>query len=95
MPETRVNPLRHDALTADNIQRGDKITYWTLGWDNPVKHATILETPYIDNDGDMVVDLLHPDGDETTELTSAIGLTGDRYDGRWSAIATRDRKEEG
>lgn len=93
MTRTRVNPLRHDALTADNVQMGDKIAYWELGWDNPVKHVTVLEVPYIDSDGDMVVDLRHPDGDETTELASTIGLTGDRYDGHWGAIAIRDDQE--
>jgi hypothetical protein len=90
---TRVNPLREDALTIDTIRSGDRIVSWELGWENGVKHLTIMGEAYADGDGNMVVDVRHPDGCVTTELTSTVGLTGQRYTGQWTAIAIRDQEE--
>lgn len=89
----RQNPLKADALTADTIKPGRPIKYWTPGDSKSVRVATPACQPYMDPDGDLVIDLIHPDGHQSTELTSAVGLTGERYTGVWRAIAI-DADEE-
>ena len=87
------NPLKADALTGDAIKVGTQIKYWQPGKPNSVHRVTVTSPPYVSDDGDMVVDVRHPDGRESVELTSTIGLTGDRYTGEWTAIAIPDDEE--
>lgn len=89
----RINPLKQDALTSDTIKPGEEIKYWEPGNPSSVHRVTILCLPYITEEGDMAVDVRHRDGHESVELTSAIGLTGDRFTGLWSAIAIPNDEE--
>lgn len=86
----RVNPLKHDALTVDTVKVDDKIIYWIPGNPTSVHRVTIECGPYTNDDGDYVVDVIHRDGHRSTELTSTLGLSGDRYHGGWTAAAELD-----
>ena len=86
----RVNPLKHDALTVDTIAVGDKIIYWIPKNPASVHRVTVEHGPYTNDDGDYVVDVIHRDGHRSTELTSTLGLSGDRYNGKWTAAAEID-----
>lgn len=87
-----VNPLKEDALTISTINPGDQIISWEPNRADSVRYLTILGDPYVDDDGDLVVEAQHQDGHQTLELTSSVGLSGDRYTGKWHAIAIRDEE---
>lgn len=57
------------------------------------RFLTVVSGPYWNETEDMVVDVLHPDGHESTERTSELGLTANRYTGLWDAIAIEDDRE--
>ena len=87
---TAVNPLRADALSAGTIRVGDHIRCWNPQEESSERHLTILSTPYLDDEEDVVVKVLYDDGREDIVLTSSIGLTCSRFEGAWTVIAVRD-----
>jgi hypothetical protein len=87
---TRVNPLHVEALTADDVQHGDRLLVWKPGEPTSTRHYTALGGWYPDDEDTMVIDVRDEDGTEHTFATSEIGLTGDRYSGVWTHIAIRD-----
>ena len=85
---TRVNPLLQSALTLETIRVGMPIIVRTPPPNSRDEQTvTILSDPYHNDEGDLVVDVRHDDGHETTELTSELGLTGDRFSGEWYKVA--------
>lgn len=88
----RVNPLHRGALTTDEITTGERIVCWKPGDHASTRHLVVLNTPYTDEGGTLVVDVRHEDGRETSEPTSELGLTGNRYTGEWTVIAIRDEE---
>lgn len=94
MHGTSVNPLRADALTAGTIRAGDHIRCWDPQHQGSERRLTVLSSPYLDDDDDLVVKVCYEDGREDTVLTSSIGLTGYRFDGSWSVIAIRDEQTD-
>lgn len=91
MSDNWVNPLKHDAVTVKALKRGDQLICWIPGKAESVKrHLTVDSGTYVSDEGDVVVDVIHPDGHTSTELTSQLGLTPDRYSGKWVAIAIYD-----
>lgn len=87
------NPLNRDALTAADVSCGDQIICWQPGKSESTQHLTIVHGPHTDDDDNMVVVVRHKDGHETTELTSSVGLSGERYSGEWSHIAVHNEEE--
>ena len=82
------NPLHEDGLTADTVRAGNRIICWRPGEPSSrTLRVTVLAGPYIDDDGDQVIEVRHPDGHVSTVLTSEAGLSGDRFTGEWRAIA--------
>ena len=91
----RINPLDKDALTCDAVKPGDHIICWRPGVANSVRRFTILNGPYNDDDSTMVVDVKDKASNDVWTLpTSEVGLTGQRYDGRWTHIARYDEDNE-
>lgn len=90
----RVNPLKTDGATASTIKAGDKLICWVPGKPDSTHHLTISGGPYSSDEDDYVVDVIHPDGHESTELTSTLGLSPDRYNGKWTAIAIFDEEDD-
>lgn len=86
----RVNPLKSDALTADAVYVGVDIICWQPKKLGTTRHLRIVNGPYHDDDGTMVVDVRDKSGKEWTEETDTVGLTGNRYTGEWSTIAIPD-----
>lgn len=89
----RVNSLKNDAVTADTVKKGDKLICWIPGNSGSTRHVTIAGGPYVSDEDDLVVDVTHADGHTSTELTSTLGLTPDRYSGNWAAIAIFDEED--
>ncbi len=95
MGESWVNPLKHDAVTVRTLRSGDQLICWIPDKAESVKrHLTVISGPYVSKEDDVVVDVAHPDGHTSTELTSQLGLTPDRYSGKWVAIAIYDDTTE-
>ena len=91
---TRTNPLKSDALTADTVAVGNHIIVWIPDVAGSTKFYQVLNGPYTDDDGTMVIDVRDAESKEYTLPTSEAGLTGGRYDGEWTHIAIIDDREE-
>lgn len=88
---SRVNPLHSEGLTVDSVKADDNIVVYVPQTPSSSIRYCVLNEPYTDNDGDMVVDLRRQDtGEEFTLLTCEAGLTGGRYDGIWTHVAVID-----
>ena len=87
---TIANPLHEDGLTADTVRTGDQIVVYVPRTATSAHRYKVINTPYIDDDGDMVVVLLDENGEERILLTSEAGLSGGRYDGVWTHVALID-----
>lgn len=90
------NPFDPNAITASNIQPGDRVEVKYRFEQSPDWHYseriaqfTALDLPEIDGDGNRVILVKLPTGHETRVLTSEVGLTGNRYTGEWTAVATK------
>ena len=80
------------ALNADDIAPGMIIDTWRPGEpDSMQRGLKLLSTCYVDDGGDLVVDVRHPDGRKSTKLASDLGFCGDRHTGKLRAIAVRAR----
>lgn len=90
MHGTVINPLRADALTAASVGAGDSIRCWDPERVDSERRLTILSTPYLDQDEDLVIKVRFENGREDTVLTSSVGLSGQRFDGTWKIIAVLD-----
>lgn len=89
----RTNPLKADALTADTVTPGDRIVVWRPLTPGSARRYTVLGSPHTDDDGTMVIHLRNESDADVTISTSEAGLTGSRYDGKWSHIAVIDDPE--
>lgn len=89
MSDTWVNPLVSDVVTISTVVKGDNLVCFVLGSSQPIRHLTIDSGPYTSDEDDLVIDVIHPDGHVSTELTSQLGLTPGRHNGKWVAIAVR------
>ncbi|MGB4762753.1 MAG: hypothetical protein WBP12_05365 [Candidatus Saccharimonas sp.] len=95
MRDNWVNSLKVDAVTIGTVKSGDRIISWTPNETESVKRHIIIDgESYVSNEDDVVIDVIHPDGHTSTELTSHLGLTPDRYSGKWVAIAIYDDTTE-
>lgn len=83
----RTNPIDPLAITMDDVGEGSIVSYRPVGGSQPARQVTLLSTAYIDDDGDYVFDVRHPDEHESVMLSSTLGLTCNRYTGEWTAIA--------
>lgn len=86
------NPLHPDGLTSDTVKTGQQIVVYVPHTPQSARRYKVLNTPYLDDDGDMVVDLLSEDKGEHVLLTSEAGLSGGRYDGIWTHVALTDEE---
>jgi hypothetical protein len=87
----RFNPLKNDALTASLVEAGDKIICWQPHKPETTRHLTIVSGPSHDDDGTLVVVVRDKyTGEESTEQTDTVGLTGNRSSGEWTVIAIPD-----
>lgn len=84
---THTNPLHEDGLTADTIKTGDRIVVYVPRTMESARRYTVINTPFIDDDDDLVVTVRTEDGKEYDMLTSEAGLSGGRYDGIWTHVA--------
>src|SRR6478672_4543553 len=92
----RTNPLRSGALTLEDVGPLDRIVSYVPDKPETARRLTIVTGPYIDESGDngtgnLVVEVEHPDGHTTIELTSEIGLTGDRYTAAWTHVVVPEK----
>ncbi len=88
----RTNPLHEDGLTSDTIKSGDRIVVYVPRTQSSARRYKVVNVPYIDTDGDLVVGLIDEDGEEQVLLTSEAGLSGGRYDGVWTHVALIDEE---
>jgi hypothetical protein len=84
---SKSNPLHEQALTTESVKSGDRIVVYVPHTPSSANRYKVLNEPYVDDDGDLVVELQKTNGQEVTLLTSEAGLSGGRYDGIWTHVA--------